>query len=372
MAHAVKPNSSPPVGIDLGTTFSVVASLDESGRPVIIPNEFGDVLTPSALLFREEGVTVGREAVNDSTTDPDGYADCFKRDIGSRYYRHKIRGIDVPPEVLNGFVLRHLKSYAARRLGAVENAVITVPAYFDESRRQSTIAAAGLAGIDVLDIINEPTAAAIAYAYQTGILERDGGFPRPENLVVYDFGGGTFDATVLHVDGWTMRALATDGDVRLGGRDIDERIVDYVADRFLNEHGLDPRVDPFVCARLWLEAERAKHALTKRQRTSLPVSFSGLELQVEITRQQLEDLAADLLGRTETTLRQLMRDARLEWRDVNRVLLVGGATRMPMVTEMIRRVTGTDPEVTLSPDETVARAQRCTPECCNRIPPAPP
>jgi molecular chaperone DnaK len=355
MAYPGKQSLHIPVGIDLGTTFSLVAFLDDSGRPVVIPNEFGDYLTPSAVLFRDGEVTVGRNAVQQSAVDPAGYADCFKRDIGGRSYRHKIHGVDVPPEVLSGLVLRYLKSYADRRLGVVEIAVITVPAFFDEIRRQSTFETARLAGLGVLDIINEPTAAAVAYAFESGIIERDRGFTRPENLLVYDLGGGTFDATVLHVDGWTMRALATDGDVRLGGRDFDERLVAYVADRFLNEHGLDPRVDPSECARLWTEAERAKHILSTHPQASVPVHFAGLHVRIDITREDFENLVADLVGRTETTLRQVVQAASLDWREVSRILLVGGATRMPMVSEMIFRLSGKHPEATLSPDEAVAR-----------------
>ncbi|MHB8952041.1 MAG: Hsp70 family protein [Pirellulaceae bacterium] len=355
MAYPVTKGLQTPVGIDLGTTFSVVASLDESGRPVVIPNEFGETLTPSSVLFRDGEVTVGRNAVQQSAVDPAGYADCFKRDIGGRSYRHKIHGVDVPPEVLSGLVLRYLKSYADQRLGVVEKAVITVPAFFDEMRRQSTFETARLAGLGVLDIINEPTAAAVAYAYESGICERDRGFTRPENLLVYDLGGGTFDATVLHVDGWTMRALATDGDVRLGGRDCDERLVGFVADRFLDEHGLDPRVDPSQCARLWTEAERAKHILSTHPQASVPVHFAGLHVRIDITCGDFENLVADLVGRTETTLRQVVQAASLEWHEVNRILLVGGATRMPMVSEMILRLSGKRPEVTLSPDEAVAR-----------------
>ena len=310
MAYPAKQGSHTPVGIDLGTTFSVVAFLDDSGRPVVVPNEFGDYLTPSAVLFHEGEVTVGREAVRQSAVDPAGYADCFKRDIGERSYRHKIHGIDVPPEVMSGLVLRYLKSYADRRLGVLEKAVITVPAFFDETRRQSTFEAARLAGLGVLDIINEPTAAAVAYAFESGILDRDRGFAQPENLLVYDLGGGTFDATVLRVEGWTMRALATDGDVRLGGRDCDERLVAYVADRFLDEHGLDPRVDPADCARLWTEAELAKHSLSTRQQASVPIRYAGLDVQIDITREDFENLVADLVGRTETTLRQVVQAAR--------------------------------------------------------------
>ncbi len=288
-------------------------------------------------------------------TEPDGYADCFKRDMGSSHYRHRIRGLDIPPEVLCGFVLRHLKAYAEEQLGVVREAVITVPAFFDETRRRSTIEAARLAGLRVLDIINEPTAAAIAYAHREGILDDEGGFAQVENLVVYDLGGGTFDATVLHVDGWTLRALATDGDVKLGGRDFDERLVDHIAERFLQEHGLDPRVDPTECATLWQEAERIKHTLSMRKQTRASISFAGIGMNIQVARDEFENLVANLLGRTETTLRQVLRDADLEWQEVKRVLLVGGATRMPMVGEMIRRLTGKSPEVSLSPDEAVAR-----------------
>ncbi len=355
MAPLAQPTRHAPVGIDLGTTFSVVAFLDDTGRPEVIPNEFGEHLTPSAVLFHDGKMLVGHEAVRRLTDYPAGYADCFKRDIGDASYREKLLGVDIPPEILSGFVLRHLKSYADRRLGGIEQAVVTVPAFFDETRRQSTFEAARLAHLGVLDIINEPTAAAIAYALESGLLELDRGFSRPENLLVYDLGGGTFDATVLRVDGWTMRALATDGDVRLGGRDCDERLVEYLAERFLDQHGLDPRVDPVECARLWTAAEHAKHVLSVVPMTSVPIRFAGLDVRVEVTRQDIERLCADLIARTETTLRQVVEAADLGWPDISRILLVGGATRMPIVTDMIWRLTGKRPEATLLPDEMVAR-----------------
>jgi len=355
MAQPATKRSKIPVGIDLGTTFSVVACLNESGMPVIVPNEFGELLTPSSIMFHDGRVLVGREALRLATTDPASYADCFKRDVGGKVYRHKIHNVDVPPEILSGLVLRHLKLYASKRLGGFDRAVITVPAFFDEIRRQSTFEAARLAGLGVLDIINEPTAAAVAYAFESGILDPDHGFTRPENLVVYDLGGGTFDATVLHVDGWTMRALATDGDVRLGGRDCDERLMAYVADRFLAEHGLDPRVEPIECARLWAEAEQAKHVLSSSHSATVRVRYAELDVQLDVTRYDFENLIADLIGRTETTLRQVVQAASLTWSDIDRILLVGGATRMPIVSEMIVRLTDKQPDSTFSPDEAVAR-----------------
>ena len=354
MAERLRPENT-PIGIDLGTTLSVVAFIDDAGRPSIIPNEQGEYLTPSAVLIQDGEITVGRDAVRQAAMHPKGYADCFKRNIGEREYRQKINGVAVPPEVLSGFVLHYLKSFAERRLGGFGGAVVTVPAFFDEVRRQSTYEAARLADLKVLDLINEPTAAAIAYALETGILDPDTGFRQEENLLVYDLGGGTFDVTVLHVEGWTMRALATDGDVRLGGRDCDERIVGYIADRFLAEHGVDPRVDLAECARLWIEAEQVKHMLSTRSQVKLDVQYAGLRLPLTITREIFEELVADLIGRTESTLRQVLQAAALEWGDVGRVLLVGGATRMPVVSEMIHRLIGKPPEATLSPDEAVAK-----------------
>jgi molecular chaperone DnaK len=345
----------PPVGIDLGTTFSVLAYVDPTGRPTTLPNSLGDLLTPSAVFVDDSEVIVGREARKSSVIGPDSYAECFKRDMGYPVYRRLVRSNEVPPEVLSAFVLRRLKDDAELRLGTIRQAVITVPAFFDESRRRATQEAGRLAGLEVLDIINEPTAAAVAFGYQQGFLHlAAGGSARPMRVLVYDLGGGTFDVTILEISGTQFRALATDGDVQLGGHDFDERLVHHLAERFRQEHGVDPRSDPQDAAQLWLDAVEAKHSLSERAKTTVVCFHAGIRLRLEVSRVQFDEMNRDLLDRTETTTTLVLKEAGLKWDQVDRVLLVGGATRMPMVVEMLRRLTGKEPDRSVSPDEVVA------------------
>jgi len=355
-AASSTPLNQPPVGIDLGTTLSVVAYVDPSGRPVTLTNRAGELLTPSAVAFEEDNVIVGREALKASVLVPEGYADCFKRDMGRAAYHRRVRETDVPPEVFSAFLLARLKSDAEARLGPIEQVVITVPAFFDETRRKATQDAGRLAGLDVLDIINEPTAAAIAFGYHRAALRgtgRDEVKPA-DRLLVYDLGGGTFDVTILDVEGDTLRTVATDGDVLLGGRDFDERLFDRVADRFVAEHGLDPRSDPHDAAQLWLDVQEAKHALSERHKTMIVCRHQGIRMRQEITREEFEELTQDLLGRTEATTELVVRQAGLTWDQIDRVLLVGGSTRMPMVVDMLRRISGQQPDRSQSADEVVA------------------
>ncbi len=210
------------VGIDLGTTYCVVAYIDSTGRPVSIPNELGDILTPSALFVDDDEIIVGKEAVKAAVMKPEAYAECFKRDMGSASFRRKVCGQNVPPEVLSAFVLERLKRDVERRLGSCSKVVVTVPAFFDEGRRRMTQTAGRLAGLEVLDIVNEPTAAAIAFGRRQGFLDpaSETAAGPAQRLLVYDLGGGTFDVTVLEIDGTRFRTLATDGDVRLGGKGL--------------------------------------------------------------------------------------------------------------------------------------------------------
>ncbi|MBW3595679.1 MAG: Hsp70 family protein [Planctomycetes bacterium] len=346
----------PAVGIDLGTTLSVIACLDASGRPETLPNNLGDRLTPSAVVCDGGELLVGREAVRASVMAPEKYADCFKRDIGEAYFHRLVCGHRVPPEVLSAFVLRQLKRDAEARLGPIRRVVITVPAFFDEARRRATQEAGRLAGLEVLDIVNEPTAAALAIGHQHGYLAEDGeasGSAR-ERMLVYDLGGGTFDVTVLETDGQEFRALATAGDVQLGGKDFDQRLVEHVAELFRAAHGLDPRSDPQDAAQLWLDAQEVKHALSQRRKAVLTCAYAGLRMKLEIQREQFEETTADLLYRTESTTVQVVREAGLTWSDIDRVLLVGGSTRMPKVAEMLEGLTGKAPDRSASPDEAVA------------------
>jgi len=344
-----------PIGIDLGTTYSVVAYVDPTGRPTTVLNQSGDLLTPSAVGFEDGQVIVGKEAVKGSVLEPDAFADCFKRDMGRGRFRRQVGGHEVPPEVLNGFLLERLKQDAERRLGPIRRVVITVPAFFDETRRKATQEAGKLAGLEVLDIINEPTAAAVAFGYHQATL-RGPNAPAAdgERVLVYDLGGGTFDVSILEVQGRSFRTLATDGDVQLGGKDFDERLVGHLASRFLEAHGVDPRGDARDAAQLWLDAQDAKHALSERTKTTVVMFHAGVRMRLDITRAEFEELTRDLLERTQSTTAQVVKQAQLDWPQIDRVLLVGGSTRMPMVGEMLKKLAGREPDRSQSADEVVA------------------
>ena len=344
-----------PVGIDLGTTNSAVARVDTSGRSAMVPNAEGDLLTPSIVLFGDAEVVVGKSARSAASVAPDQVAEWVKRDMGLPNYNHAIQGKLLPPEVIQACILRKLKAESVDSLGSDTAAVITVPAYFDEPRRKATADAGEMAGLTVLDIVNEPTAAALAFGESVGYLSRTGEPKEELTVLVYDLGGGTFDATLLKLAPGDVRTVATDGDVQLGGHDWDERLVDYVAEKFLREHNVDPREDPASLNRLYAAVVEAKHALTPRSRTTVRFDFADRSVNVEITREKFEELTADLLERTAYTTRQLVVDAKMQFGDLTRVLLVGGSTRMPMVAEMLEQTTGVVPERTVNPDEAVAR-----------------
>ncbi|HVA50131.1 MAG TPA: Hsp70 family protein [Pirellulales bacterium] len=344
------------VGIDLGTTYSVVAYVDHQGRPTSVPNANGDVLTPSVVLFDNEGTVVGREAVLASTLEPDRVAECVKRDMGNKYYRKKIGGESIPPEVISSYILRRLRADAERKLGKVAKAVITVPAYFDETRRRATMDAGRLAGLEVLDIINEPTAAAITYGYQEGFLDRSGKVQSdtPMRVLVYDLGGGTFDVTVVEMSNQSFKAIATDGDVRLGGKDWDEKLVEMAAARLTEAVGEDPRHDPETLQEMSIAAETAKKTLSERAKTAMYVSYRGKRHKVEVTREEFEEATAALVLRTRTTAEIVVLQAGLTWPQIDRVVVVGGATRMPMITHMLGELAGRSVDHSVSADEAVA------------------
>ncbi len=365
-SKTTKPQTAPPpqetsgpeiaVGIDLGTTYSVVAYLDSHNRPTSIANATGEIITPSVVLFDEGGPVVGKEAVLASAMEPEKIAECVKRDMGSKYYRKRIGGELMPPEVISSIILKSLKADAERKLGPIKKAVVTVPAYFDESRRRSTIDAGRLAGLEVLDIINEPTAAAIAYGYQLGFLDPSGRSraAKPLRVLVYDLGGGTFDVTIVEIQGNSFKAIATDGDVALGGKDWDEKLIEIAAEQFIHQHREDPRQNPVSLQEMALAAETCKKTLTERPKASMFVNHLGTRMKVEITRDQFEDATAALLGRTRTTTEIVVRQAGLTWQAIDKVLLVGGSTRMPQVARMLEELTGKPPERSVAVDEAVA------------------
>jgi molecular chaperone DnaK len=277
-------DTGPPVGIDLGTTFSVVATLDAQGRPRTIQNAEGDVTTPSVVMFDRDNVVVGKEAVKLASFEPDAIAAYAKRDIGATRFGKAIRGHHLPPEVVQSFVLRKLVADAELKIGPIRQAVVTVPAYFNEPRRKATQDAGWLAGLEILDIINEPTAAAIAYGVERGFLSGNGEVAAPETVLVYDLGGGTFDVTLMRLEGNEYTALATAGDVFLGGIDWDQRIVNHLALQFQTRFGVDPRDSPSALVRLLREAEDAKRALSAREDVIITFELDGQLLRTPLTR----------------------------------------------------------------------------------------
>ncbi|WP_250282214.1 MULTISPECIES: molecular chaperone DnaK [unclassified Frankia] len=362
------------VGIDLGTTNSVIAVV-EGGQPTVIPNIEGSRTTPSVVAFTESGERlVGELARRQAVLNPKGTITAAKRFIGRRYsevtselktvtyditagkedaVRIFVRGREYAPEEISAMVLRKLADDAAKFLGEkVTEAVITVPAYFNDAQRQSTKDAGRIAGLDVLRIINEPTAAALAY----GMDKRS-----HETVLVFDLGGGTFDVSVLDVGDGIVEVRATAGDTHLGGNDWDRRLVDFLADDFKNQTGIDLRNDPQALQRLFEAAEKAKVELSSVSQTQVNLPFITADangprhLNTTITRSQFEKITADLLERCLPPLRQAMADAKVSEQDLDEVILVGGATRMPAVQALVRRLTaGKEPNMTVNPDEVVA------------------
>ena len=343
-----------PVGIDLGTTFSAIAYLDQDGRPCTITNSEGELTTPSVVFFDRDEVIVGTEAMLAGETDVRRLARTAKRDMGGVRFRHTVLDRHLPPEVIQSFVLKRLKNDAALKLGQFTKAVITVPAYFNEPRRKATQDAGELAGLDVIDIINEPTAAALAYGVQRGFLNERGEAKQRELILVYDLGGGTFDATLMEIDHSQFTALATAGDVYLGGIDWDQRLFDFAKSDIEKSNQTDLAADLNFNEKLMNQCIRAKKSLTARTETVIRVDNEGARYSVVITRQQFEELTSDLLERTRLTTNRLLQDAKLKWSDLTKLLLVGGSSRMPMVIEMLERQSGLPIDRSLSPDEAVA------------------
>ena len=347
------------IGIDLGTTFSAISYLNDLGRPVTIVNAEGDKITPSVVLFDDEDVIVGKEAVKAMATDMPMIAECAKRDLGRNTFHKRFAGRKYRPEILLAYILRKLKTDAEEQIGSVRRAVVTVPAYFDEIRRKATQDAGYIAGLEVMDIINEPTSAAVAYGYQQSILQSQSDqsrefFDRTQRILVYDLGGGTFDVTVMEIRGSRYKTLATDGDVQLGGRDWDERVVEFVSRKFFEEHGEDPRLDANSLGRLLREVEDAKRTLSSRNKATIAIEYGGKASRYSLSRELFEELNSDLLARTEFTTRQTLKASGLTWKEIDRVLLVGGSTRMTAVSKMLTELSGIQPDRSVAPDEAVA------------------
>jgi molecular chaperone DnaK len=351
------------IGIDLGTTNSLAAYLERGGRAVTLRNRNGQLMTPSVVYIKADGSAVaGKEALSAAREWPDRVAMQFKRDMGDPNYRRPVGGQSYTPQWLSAVVLRRIAEDAAGQLGPVGGAVITVPAYFGDARRSATIDAGRIAGLNVVDIINEPTAAALAGAYRKYI--EKGGDPgdisqaaisatAPSTVLVYDLGGGTFDVSIIRIDGAQFDVLATGGEVWLGGVDWDQRIVDYAANAFTRRYGVDPRDHAQSQEKLRAVSEAAKQALTKHGQVEMAVEHLGKRLVVPLTQARFEEMTTDLLTRSELSTELVLKEASLIWEDIDEVMLVGGASRMPMVQKMVRRISGQQPMFAVQPDEIV-------------------
>ena len=362
------------IGIDLGTTNSAMAVM-EGSEPEILVNSEGDRTTPSVVGFRKDGErVVGKAAKNQAVTNPENTVSSVKRFIGRSYnetreeqktvsYHVKsgkdgravvdIDGKDYMPEEISAVVLQKMKADAEKRVGSpITQAVITVPAYFNDAQRQATKDAGKIAGLEVLRIINEPTAAALAYG-----LDKTN---KDQKVLVFDLGGGTFDVSILELGDGVFEVCSTAGDNHLGGDDWDQRIIDWLADKFQQENGIDLRQDKMALQRLKEAAEKAKMELSNTTQTNINLPFitadaSGPKhLDYTLTRIEFERITKDLLDRCRKPVEQALRDADLSTSDINEVILVGGSTRMPAVQELVKQLTGKQPNMSVNPDEVVA------------------
>lgn len=341
------------IGIDLGTTNSCVAVM-EGGEPIVIPNAEGNRTTPSVVAFAKNGERlVGQVAKRQAITNPDRTILSIKRDMGSNR-KIKIDDKDHTPQEISAMILMKLKTDAEAYLGeTVTQAVITVPAYFGDSQRQATKDAGKIAGLEVLRIINEPTAASLAYGLDK---EKEAN----HKILVYDLGGGTFDVSILEIGDGVFEVLATNGNTRLGGDDFDQRIIDYLADEFKRENAIDLRSDKMALQRLKEAAEKAKIELSGVMTSNVNLPFITADangpkhLDITLTRAKFNDLTADLVEKTVGPTTQALKDASLTANNIDRVILVGGSTRTPAVQDAVKKITGKDPYKGINPDECVA------------------
>jgi molecular chaperone DnaK len=335
------------VGIDLGTTNSVVAYRNAYGRPEVVPNGEGGHLTPSVVYFGVEPPVVGREAKEWARVGNDEIASFFKPHVGDPQFKLSFHGREYDATSLSSFVLRKLKADAEAHIGQpVDRAVITVPAYFADAQRKATIQAGQLAGLEVARIINEPTAAALAYGLQKSGID--------ETILIYDLGGGTFDVTVARINPEAVEVLSTAGDHDLGGKNWDDRIASYLSEKFASETGIDPLDDPLALNEVLLLAEGAKWTLSERNSTRITLQIGTVRKSYELTRAEFEAMTFSLMDRTRRLTEEALEESKLDWPGIGGVLLVGGSTRMPMVRQFVKQMSGRDPRAGVNVDEVVA------------------
>jgi len=334
------------IGIDLGTTFCAVATVDENGRPILLKNSEGRVLTPSVIYFEADRIVVGEEAKEMQGFGEENIASFFKRNMGDDNFNLNFYGQDYSAERLSAILLKKLRADAEKALNAdIKKAVITVPAYFNNLQREATIRAAESIGLEVLRIINEPTAAAIAF----GINQQN-----DQTILVYDLGGGTFDVTLLEIEKETLRVLGTDGDHELGGKNWDDRIVGFITKKFEEEFSQDPLEDSETLNDILVRAEGAKKQLSTRNTTRIVITHDGQKGRYQLDLATFEELTMDLLERTQSLTEQLLKELSFSWDSIDGVLLIGGSTKMPMVSKWIKQMSGKEPLIGINVDEAVA------------------
>ena len=344
------------VGIDLGTTYSSLAKLDNEGNPISLLNSDGKTTTPSVVLLGESGhVIVGPSPERISVENPDNIVEAIKRQMGSKTWSKVYQGKKLTPEFISALILKKLKQDAEATAGPIVNAVVTVPYYFNDLRRKATQDAGRIAGLNVIDIINEPTAATLAYAWMKGELGRTDLARVEKTIMVYDLGGGTFDVTVVRYTPTHFRVLATDGDVMLGGIDWTNRIVEHVAEQFRRKFGSDPLAEPETRLVFTQECEDAKRKLSAKAQVPVNLYFQGNTLTVSVTRGDFERMTGDLMQRTRDTTELVLQQSGVEAGSLDEVVLVGGSTHMPAVFDMLKTVAGRVPSRELNPDEAVAQ-----------------
>ena len=340
-------SSSRAVGIDLGTTFSAIAHVNRHGVPEILHNAEGDRITPSVVLFDGDEVIVGNYAKQSAVVYPEQVVEFIKRHIGDPDFTFEFRNEQYTPERISSFILAKLKHDAELRLGhRIDQAVITVPAYFNDHQRQATLRAGEMAGLRVLKLINEPTAAAFAY----GLNNADSN----KRVLVFDLGGGTFDVTICQIQGRDIIVNATNGDHQLGGKDWDDALIRYAAKCFEEKHGMDPLEDLAAYHDLRQKCVSAKISLTRRPKVNLFYDYKGKIMRLEVTREKFEDLTSGLMRRCELLTDDVLEDAGLKREAIDTVLLAGGSTRMPMVRAMLKEHFSRAPATDINPDECVA------------------
>lgn len=338
-------------GIDLGTTYSAVAYIDEFDRAVIVPNDINEPTTPSAVYFESPGnVVVGVEAKNMAEIEPENVVQFVKRFMGRKdEFMFEYNSKQYVPEEISAIILKGLVEKAQQNINSpIKDVVITVPAYFDDAQRTATKNAGVMAGLNVLDIVNEPIAAALSYGIQGGAKE--------ETILVYDLGGGTFDVSVIHVGADGVKILVTGGNHELGGKDWDDRLISYLASSFETENGVNPLTDPHAHQELRTKAEAAKKRLSQKMKDPFTFSFAGSHSRIEITREKLEEITADLLGLTIQVTKETLQELENKTgnRKIDRILLVGGSSRMPMVKARVDAEFGVAADIH-DPDECVAK-----------------